>query len=151
MGYALVVGDKRAGKFDRRRDEKPVGGVTVFEMMQAIAPAGGLKAERGRLDARTAEKALDPGFDRDIEIDPPEIDQQSNLPGGDGAQKDRAAAAPASVDEGAGRVAQAVVSAVKPEDDMGVEQKTIRQRSTSRPVSASVWTSSADAMRSTPL
>ena len=95
---ALIIGDKPTSEFDRRRDEEPVRRVTVFEMMQLIAAAGGAMAERRRLDARTAEKALDPRLDGNIEIDPAGVDQQRNLPRRDGAEKNRTAAAPAGVD-----------------------------------------------------
>ena len=147
---ALVIGDKRTSELDRRRDEEPVRRVAAFEMMQLIAAAGGPMAERRGLNAWTAEKALDPRLDGNIEIDPAGVDEQHNLPGGDGAEENRAAAAPAAVDEGARRVPQAVLPAVEPEGDMGVEEKAFRQRLTSRPVSASGSTSSAGAMRSTP-
>src|SRR5208282_5554173 len=82
--------------------------VVAFEMMQLIAATGGPMGERRGLDAGAAEKALDPRLDGNVEIDPAGVDEQRNLPGGDGAEENRAAAAPAAVNEGTRRVPQAV-------------------------------------------
>src|SRR5579871_195696 len=122
----------------------------MLEMMQAIAPARGKWAKRGRLDARKREKPFDPRFDWDIEVDPSGVHKKSDLPGGDRAEEDHAIAPPAAVDQAAGRWPQASIAAVEPEGDMGVEKKPIRQRAVSLPVSASGATSRAGAIRSTP-
>ena len=91
---ALVIGDQRTIKLDRRRNEKPVRRVAIFQMMQLMAAAGGPMAKRRRLDAGTPEKPLDPRLDGNIEIDPSDIDQQRDLPGGDGAKENRPAVPP---------------------------------------------------------
>jgi hypothetical protein len=119
---ALIVGDQRTIELYRRRNQKPVRRIPVLEMMQLIAAAGGAMAKRHGFDAGTLKKALEPGYNGKIKIDPSRIDQERDLPGSDGAEQDRAAGAPAAVDEAARGRLQSVVSAVEPESNMGVEQ-----------------------------
>src|SRR5262245_31878751 len=107
-------------------------------------------AEGNTFDTQPTDKALNPCLNRNVEIDPPGIDEQRNLPRGDRAQENRSAATPAIVDQVPRRGTQAVIAAIEPEDDVRIKQQGISHLSTSRPVSASGSTSRTRARRSTP-
>ncbi len=147
---ALIIGDQRTSKLDRRRNQKPVRRIAVFEMMQLIAAGGSLVTQRHRFDSETIEETLDPCRNGNVEVDPSGVNEKSDLPNRDVAEQNGAAVLPANVDQGTRRNAQSVIATVEPEGDVGVEQKAIGQRSISRPVSASGSTSRAGATTSTP-
>ena len=103
---ALVIGDQRTGKLDRCGDQQPIGRVAMIEMVHLIAAAGGAIAQWHCLHAWTIEEALDPGLNGKVEIDPPGVYEQRNLPGRNGAEKNAAAVLPGAVDQGARRCTQ---------------------------------------------
>src|SRR5277367_1464085 len=70
----LIISDQWTIKLNRRRDQKPVCGIPVLEMMQLIAAAGGAIAERRGLDAGMPKESLYPSFDGKIKIDPSGVD-----------------------------------------------------------------------------
>ena len=120
---ALIIGDQRAGEFDRGSDEQPIRRVTVFELVKSVAAGSGAMAKRHSFDARTFQETRDPPFDGKIQFDPPDIDEQRNLPNTDSTQANGPAILPASIDQSMSRRPQAIVAAVKPEADMRVEQE----------------------------
>ena len=67
---ALIVGDQRTSKLDRRRNQKSVRRIAVFEMMQLIAAGGSLVTQRHCFDAGTIEETLDPCRNGNVEVDP---------------------------------------------------------------------------------
>lgn len=75
---AVVIGDQWAGKFDGGGDQQSVGRIAMFKMVKGISLCSGASIKRGRFDPRTVEKASNPGFDRDIDLDPAAIDQQGH-------------------------------------------------------------------------
>ena len=82
---ALVIDDELAGELNRGGDQKPVGRVAAFERV------GADRCER-RPDIRAEplrrwalKKALHPRLDRTIEVDPPRVDEERDLPCADGA------------------------------------------------------------------
>src|SRR5947209_4042631 len=105
------------------------------EMAQSVCAAGCTMRERHSGDTRPVEKALDPCFDRDIELDPPGIDQKRDFPSCDGAQIYRSATLPAAVDQAPRTVGEMPIAAVEPKRDVGVKQQAFRHRSNSAPVS----------------
>jgi hypothetical protein len=119
---AIVISNQRASKLNSRCDEKPVRRIAVLEMMELIGARRRARRERSRLDAGAREKSLDPGIDGNIEIDATSIDEQSDLPGRDGAQENGSASLPAAIDQGASRCAQLVAAAVEPKRNMRVEE-----------------------------
>src|SRR5271165_4394542 len=142
---ALVIRDQGAVKLDCGGNEQPIRGITVLETVELIAARGCMMAQWHRRDAGTIEEALDPGFNGNVQINPPGVDEQRYLPGGDGAQVNGSAASPAVIGQSTGRRTRALVAAVKPQRDVGVEQERIRHDSISRLLSASDSTSSARA------
>jgi len=99
---ALIISDEGTGKLDRRGDQQPIRGIAVLQMMQPIAAGSGMVAERHRLDAGTVEKAFNPRLDGNVEVDPFRVDEQRNLPGRDGAEKNVTPVPPALIDQGTG-------------------------------------------------
>lgn len=102
---AVVICDQRTGEFDRGRNQEAVGQVAMFEMMKLVGASGRVDGKGGRLDTGPPEEAFHPAIDRKIEIDPSAINEQRDFPGGDRAQKNRAAIAPAIVDQCTRRLA----------------------------------------------
>jgi hypothetical protein len=126
-GDTRVIGDQRAGARDGRGDRQPVRRITVGEIMPPIGACGGAAVERRGRDAGPIEKALDPPLDRNVEFDPPGIDEERDLPGRDGAEQDGPAALPAPVDRRMGRRAQMAVAAVAPQRDATARASPRRQ------------------------
>lgn len=146
----FVVCDQRTGKLDGRRNQEPVRRITLRQRMQAIASRRSAMAKRYCFDAWSIEKPLDPDVDRDVERDPPQINQQRDLPNTHWAEQNRPSLQPTTVDQRASRGMQADIPAVEPKDDVGIEQQPLRHRAISAPVSASGRTSRAGAVKSTP-
>ncbi len=67
---ALIIADQRTSKLDRRRNQKSVRRIAVFEMMQLIAARGSLVTQRHCFDAGTIEETLDPFRNGNVEVDP---------------------------------------------------------------------------------
>ena len=110
---ALIVGDQRTSKLDRRRNQESVRRIAVFEMMQLIAAGGSLVTQRHCFDAGTIEETLDPCRNGNVEVDPSGVNEKRNLPNRDGAEQNGAAVLPAAVDQGTRRSAQSVVATVE--------------------------------------
>jgi hypothetical protein len=66
-------------------------------------------------------KRFDPCLNGNVQVYPSGVDQQHNLPSRDGTEKNGPPAPPAAVDQSTGRGAEAVVAAVEPQGDIGVE------------------------------
>ena len=109
---ALIIGDQRTSKLDRRRNQKSVRRIAVFEMMQLIAAADSMVTQRQCFDAGTIEETLDPCRNGNVEVDPSGVNEKRNLPNRDGAEQNGAAVLPAAVDQGTRRSAQSVVATV---------------------------------------
>jgi hypothetical protein len=82
---AIIVGDQGASEFDCGCNQKPIRWIAMLEMMQLIAARGSPVAQRHRLYTGTIHKALDPGFNGNVEIDATGVDKQRNLPSCDSA------------------------------------------------------------------
>lgn len=95
----LIVGDERACKLDRGCDEKPIRRIATLEMMELIAAGSRAMAEGHCLDAWSFKKARNPVLDRNIQFDPPRIQEQRNLPDSNCTHKNGCAALPAIVDQ----------------------------------------------------
>lgn len=147
---ALVIRDQWTCKLDGCGDQQAIRGVALLQMAELIAAGCRIQSQWHGLYAGALEETLDPSLNRKIEINPLGVNEERNLPGCDGTYENGSSVSPASVDQGTGGGAQSPVAAVEPESDMGIKQKRIRYRLLSRPVSASGWTSSAGASRSTP-
>jgi hypothetical protein len=50
---AFVIGDERAAELDRCRDQQPIGGIVVLEVVKLITAGRRAMAEGRRLDAGT--------------------------------------------------------------------------------------------------
>jgi len=120
-GDAFVIGDQQTSAVDSGRYEQPIRRVTLFEMMKLIAPGSHAMAERHSLNTGTFEEARHPRFDRDIQFDPPDIDEQRDLPDGHGTQAYGSAVLPALFDQKPRRCAQAGVAAVEPQSNMSIQ------------------------------
>lgn len=110
----LVIGHERAGQFDSRCNQQPIRRIAMFEVVQRIGTTRRSNSKRRGLQTGAVEKALSPIFDRKIELDPPQIDEQPDLPDGDGTKVNRPALPPAIIDPRARRRAQAPIGAVEP-------------------------------------
>ncbi len=66
----IVIGDQWTSKLDRRRNQKSVRRIAVFEMMQLIAAGGSPVTQRHRFDAGIIEETLDPFRNGNVEVDP---------------------------------------------------------------------------------
>ena len=66
----IVIGDQWTSKLDRRRNQKSVRRIAVFEMMQLIAARGSLVTQRHCFDAGTIEETLDPFRNGNVEVNP---------------------------------------------------------------------------------
>jgi hypothetical protein len=88
---ALIIGDQRTSKLDRRRNQKSVRRIAVFEMMQLVATGGSLVTQRHCFDAGTIEETLDPWRNGNVEVDPSGVNEKRNLPNRDGAEQNGAA------------------------------------------------------------
>ena len=80
---ALIVGDQRTSKLDRRRNQKSVRRIAVFAMMQLIAAGGSLLTQRHCFDAGTIEETLDPCRNGNVEVDPSGVKEKRDLPNRD--------------------------------------------------------------------
>ena len=69
------MGDQRARELNRRRDQEPVGRIAMLELIQAIAAGSRTVGERYGLDTWTFEKSRNPRLDRQVQLDPPGIDE----------------------------------------------------------------------------
>ena len=125
---AFVVRDQRAREFDRGGNQQSIGGIAMLEVVQLVAATGGAMAERHRLDPGTTEEARHPRLDRQVQFDPPNIDEQRNFPYGNCAQADNPAISLAVIDPAARCRTQAVVPTVEPERNMRVEQQGVGHR-----------------------
>jgi len=72
---ALVIGDERAGQVDRGCDQQSIRRVAVLQMIESIAARGGPMPERRGSEAGALKESRDPRSDRQIQLDPPGIDE----------------------------------------------------------------------------
>ncbi len=77
---ALVVGDERAAEFDCGRNQEPISGIPVLEVVKLVAPRRRAMTKQRGLDPRTLQEAGDPILDRKVQFYSPGIDEQSDLP-----------------------------------------------------------------------
>ena len=74
-GDTLVIGDQRTRKLDRCGYQQTIRRIALLEMMQLIGTRSRSPAQGYRLYARALKKTLDPCLDREIEINPPQVDK----------------------------------------------------------------------------
>ena len=74
-GDALVISDQGTTEFDRRRYQEPIRRIAMREMLQLIAARCGAVSYRNCGDPGTLDKSTNPGFDREVEIDPSRVDE----------------------------------------------------------------------------
>jgi hypothetical protein len=100
MADAFIIPDHSTRQLGGGRDQEVIGGIAVreIEIMVRIAATDGEVALRRRRNARAIEEALDPSRDRNVEVDPADIDKQRGPPRSAHAEQNGAAAVPASVD-----------------------------------------------------
>src|SRR5262245_27916518 len=110
----FVIGHKRTAELDRGRNQQPVCGVAVFEMMKLIAPRSRTMSKRHRLDAGTLQEPFYPRANRKIQVNAPRIDEQRHLPDGDGAEANGSIVSPATIDHGLRCRTQPVIAAIEP-------------------------------------
>jgi hypothetical protein len=121
MCNSLIVSDERTREVDCCRDQKPIGRIAMFEMVQLVTPGGSAMAERNALNARIVEETVNPGINRKIEVDPSDIDKGRDLPGRHSAEENGAAPFPAAINQGARRSTQPFIPALEPKGDVGIE------------------------------
>ena len=67
---ALIVGVQRTSNLDRRRNQKHLHQIVMFEMTQLIAAGNSLVTQRHCFDAGTIEETLDPSRNGKVKVDP---------------------------------------------------------------------------------
>jgi hypothetical protein len=111
---SLVVRHQWAGKLDCGGNHQTARWITVCQMVEVVATRRRMMAQRRWHNAGTIEEALNPSVDGNIQVNPSGVDEQRHFPRADGAQVNAPAAAPALVDQSAGRRTQVIVAAVEP-------------------------------------
>ena len=146
---AVVAGHERTAEADGTGNEQPVGRIAMLQVVQAIGTRRSRMVKRHRFQPRTIEKPFHPFNHRHVELDETLVHEHRDLPHADRAEKYSAARFPGRVYRSASRLAQPFVTAVQPQHDMRIEQK-VGHRRISRPLSASIFSSSTGRVRSTP-
>lgn len=125
---ARIVTGQRTGQLDRRRDQKAIRRITVFEMMQPIAARP--VTERHRLDAgRSRNRSIQASTARSRPIRP--LSTRSAISPAAMALMKMVSPFYQQPSITARVAAQAGVSPVAPQHDIGVEQKGLPHRSAS--------------------
>src|SRR5207248_11528508 len=84
---ALVVRDQGTCKLDRRGDQQAICWIALLQMVKRIAARRCMQAQGRGFYAGTMQETVDPGRNREIEIDPLRVDEERNLPGCDGTHE----------------------------------------------------------------
>jgi hypothetical protein len=143
------MSDKGAAKANGTRNEQSVGGIAMLQMMQIVGKRRCCMIQRHRFQPWPIEKPLHPFIYGQVELYEALIHEHRDFPHTDRAQKYLPTFLPRSIDRLAGRLAQSFITAAQPQCDVRIEQE-IRHRRISRPVSASIFSSSSGRVRSTP-